>query len=126
MLRVKPARRGSSAKVSFNVTNTGSRAGTEVPQLYLSLPQPSGGIVQPPRQLKGYRKLSLAPGKTKRVTLPIDARALSYWDTAAQRWAVAPGCYGIGVGRSSGRIVRSATLAVRKLTITRRACRVTR
>jgi beta-glucosidase len=126
-LTVKPGRgRSTSAKVSFNVTNTGSRRGIEVPQLYLSLPQPSAGVVQPPRQLKGYRKLSLAPGKTKRVTLPIDARALSYWDTAAQRWAVAPGCYGIGVGRSSRRIVRSATVVVgRKLKVTRssRACR---
>jgi beta-glucosidase len=114
-LSIKRPRGGSTAaKVSFDVTNTGSRTGTDVPQLYLSLPRPSSGIVQPPRQLKGYRKLSLAPHKTKRVTLPIDARALSYWDTAVQRWAVAPGCYGIGVGRSSRRIVRRATLAVRK------------
>jgi beta-glucosidase len=112
-LSVTPAADGStSAKVSFTVTNTGSRAGTEVPQLYLSLPQPSAAVVQPPRQLKGYGKLSLAPGATTRVTLPIDARALSYWDTAAQGWAVAPGCYGIGVGRSSRDIVHSATLGV--------------
>ena len=103
--------------MSFSVTNAGSRAGRDVPQLYLSLPSPSADIVQPPRQLKGYRKLSLRRGKTKRVTLPIDARALSYWDTAAQRWAIAPGCYRIGVGHSSRRIVRTATLRVgRKLT----------
>ncbi|MEA2457170.1 MAG: beta-glucosidase, partial [Thermoleophilaceae bacterium] len=111
---VTPSGDGSSgAKVSFKVTNTGSRAGTEVPQLYLSMPQPSADVVQPPRQLKNYRKVSLAPGKTTRVTLPIDTRALSYWDTAAQAWAVAPGCYGIGVGRSSRDIVGSAALAVR-------------
>jgi beta-glucosidase len=109
-LSIKPA--GSGAKVSFDVTNTGSRAGTEVPQLYLSLPQPSSEIVQPPLQLKGYRKVSLAPGKTRRVTLAIGARALSYWDTPAQRWAVAPGCYGVDVGHSSRGIVLSGTLPV--------------
>src|SRR4051794_27358698 len=109
-LSIKPA--GEGAKVSFDLTNTGSRAGSEVPQLYLSLPQPSSDIVQPPLQLKGYRKVSLAAGKTKRVTIPVDSRALSFWDTPAQRWAVAPGCYGVGVGQSSRNIILSGALPV--------------
>ncbi|HEY1594064.1 MAG TPA: glycoside hydrolase family 3 C-terminal domain-containing protein [Thermoleophilaceae bacterium] len=101
---------GSSASVT--VTNTGSRSGVEVPQLYLGLPSPGPGVVQPPKQLKGFEKLSLAPGESRRVTFAITPRDLSYWDTGAGDWRIAPGCYGVMVGRSSRDIVRRATLAV--------------
>jgi beta-glucosidase len=101
---------GSSASVT--VTNTGSRLGVEVPQLYLGLPSPGPGMVQPPKQLKGIEKLSLAPGESRRVTVAITPRDLSYWDTGAGDWSIAPGCYGVMVGRSSRDIVRRATLAV--------------
>jgi beta-glucosidase len=112
-LSVAAARGGSAAAtVSFDVTNTGSRAGSDVAQLYIGLPSPGPGVIQPPRQLKGYKKVALRRGRTKRVKLRIDTRALSYWDAAAARWKVAPGCYRIAVGRSSRDIKRRATLAV--------------
>jgi beta-glucosidase len=104
----------TSAKVSFSVTNTGSRAGTDVPQLYLALPSPSPDVVQPPKALKGYQRVSLAPGQTKRVSLAVDQRALSYWDSDVHDWAVAPGCYGLMVGRSSRDIVLTGALGVQK------------
>jgi beta-glucosidase len=95
-LRVTPTAQG--AVVTFNVTNTGTRTGAEVAQLYLSSPAAAN---EPPKQLKGYDKVLLLPGQTKTVTLTLDQRAFSHWDTQAHGWRVAPGCYGVGVGGSS-------------------------
>ena len=87
--------------VRATVTNTGDRTGVAVPQLYLHLPAPSASVPQPPRQLKGYRSLRLAPGMSKRVTFRLGPRDFSYWDAAASGWRIAPGCYRVYVGSSS-------------------------
>lgn len=87
--------------VRVTVTNTGARTGAAVPQLYLGLPAPNVTTPQPPRQLKGFQKLTLAPGASSTVTFPITDRSLAYWDTAANGWKVAPGCYRVQVGGSS-------------------------
>jgi beta-glucosidase len=105
-LRVTPA------SVSVTVTNTGSRAGVEVPQLYLGLPSPGPGVVQPPKQLKGFQKVSLAPAESRQVSFSIDARSLSYWNSGDNGWRFAAGCYGVMVGRSSRDIVERAALRV--------------
>ena len=113
-LRVNAARGGSTlAAVSIDVVNTGKRTGTDVPQLYVGLPQPAPAVIQPPRALKGFRKVSLAPGRRTRVTFAIDSRALSYWDVNANDWRIAPGCYRVLVGRSSREIEQRAVIAVR-------------
>jgi hypothetical protein len=98
--------------VTVDVTNTGARSGTDVPQLYLGLPSPAPGVVQPPRQLRGFHKIVLDPGQTGRVSFPIGARGLSYWNIAAAGWRIAPGCYPVMVGHSSRDIALQATLAV--------------
>ncbi len=69
---------GSTVSVTFDVTNTGSVAGAEVAQLYVS--DPSAKANRPERELKGFAKVRLAPGETRHVTLNLDARAFSYWD----------------------------------------------
>jgi beta-glucosidase len=97
-LRVEPAA-GSGVRVSAVVRNTGNRAGTAVPQLYVGMPEPRPGVVQPPFQLKGLSKVKLEPGESRRVAFTLDERAFSSW--AGPRWEVAPGCYRIGVGASS-------------------------
>jgi hypothetical protein len=94
------------------VRNTGARRGTAVPQVYLALPQPAQAIVQPPKQLRGMKRVALPPGASARVTFDLSARDLSYWDTATSSWKVAPGCYGVMVGRSSRDIAETARLAV--------------
>jgi beta-glucosidase len=99
-LSVAPGAAAESARVSFDVTNSGARDGTAVPQLYVGLAAPAG-VTEPPLQLRGFSKLRLAPGQTRRVTLTLDQRALSYWDTAQQAWRVAPGCDAVVVGQSS-------------------------
>ena len=88
------------ALASGVVSNLGRRPGVAVPQLYVALPS-SGAIPQPPAQLKGFTRVSLAPGASKRFTIALDERALSYWDTRTQNWRPAPGCYRVLVGSSS-------------------------
>jgi beta-glucosidase len=90
---------GSSFEVSFDVTNTGGVAGAEVAQLYVS--DPSAKVERPERELKGFEKVTLAPGETKRVTLSLDARSFSYWDEGGHKWTIDPGRFVIRVGDSS-------------------------
>jgi beta-glucosidase len=90
---------GSTVAVSFDVTNTGSVVGAEVAQLYVS--DPSAKVSRPERELKGFEKVRLAPGETKHVTLILDARAFSYWDTPNHKWAIDPGRFVLRVGDSS-------------------------
>jgi beta-glucosidase len=102
-------RRGrDAATVSVTVRNVGRRRGVEVPQLYLGLPSPSRGVMQPPAQLKDFRKLVLRPGQRRRVRFRIDPRDLSYWNVDADGWRIARGCYQVMIGRSSRRVVRIA------------------
>jgi beta-glucosidase len=90
---------GSTVPVTFDVTNTGSVAGAEVAELYVS--DPSTKAQRPERELKGFAKVHLEPGETKHVTLNLDARAFSYWDESAHRWTIDPGKFVISVGDSS-------------------------
>jgi beta-glucosidase len=90
---------GSTVPVSFDVTNTGSVAGAEVAQLYVS--DPSAKVDRPERELKGFAKVRLAPGQTQHVTLSLDARTFSYWDEAAHKWTIDPGKFVIRIGDSS-------------------------
>jgi beta-glucosidase len=98
-LKVKAAPGSATgATVSVDVSNTGSRTGAEVPQLYVGMPASTG---EPPKQLKGYTKVSLNAGETKTVTMQLDRRSFSYWSDSANGWTVAPGCYTLTVGNSS-------------------------
>src|SRR4029077_1286262 len=112
-LRIQPATDHSTVPpVTVDVAHTGPRRGTDVPQLRLAPPRPAAGVIQPPKQLRGYTKVAVAPGQSKQARFSIDTRALSYWDADAGDWAVAPGCYGVLVGRDSRDIVQRCTLAV--------------
>jgi beta-glucosidase len=90
---------GSEVSVSFDVTNSGSAEGAEVAQLYVS--DPSAKEKRPERELKGFEKVTLAPGETKHVTISLDARAFSYWNEAKHNWTIDPGKFVILVGDSS-------------------------
>lgn len=112
-LRVEPDVGGTlPLRVTLDVKNTGARTGTAVPQLYLGLPQPAEGVVQAPKQLRGMVKFSLKPGESRRATFTVAERGLSYWDTDANDWRVAPGCYAVMAGASSRDIAARRTLAV--------------
>jgi len=88
----------SGRNVSFSVTNTGSRTGYEVPQMYLRFPESAG---EPPLQLKGFTKLNLTAGETASVTFTVRDRDLSIWDVNAKAFVPQTGLFGVFVGASS-------------------------
>ena len=86
--------------VSFTATNTGMRPGYAVPQIYLTA---SPGMAD--RRLLGWGKALLAPGETKRFTLPVDLRLLAKYSTPARGWQVTAGKYEIALGASAEDLV---------------------
>jgi beta-glucosidase len=86
------------ATVTATVTNTGSRAGTEVAQLYVSDPASAG---EPPHQLKGFKRITLNPGQSATATFTVSAHDLAHWDTTSSNWIASAGSYQILVGDGS-------------------------
>ena len=98
---VKVADGDLSLSASVKVTNTGSVAGTEVVQLYISLPTTSE-LTHPPLMLKAFAKVAnLAPGKSEVAKLTLDKYAVSYWEDRIACWVVESGVYRVRVGTSS-------------------------
>ena len=95
--------------VSLTVANTGAVAGAEIVQLYLGFPATAG---EPPRQLKGFRKVSLAAGARTSVTIPLSDRELSTWNVASHSWKVASGEFTVLLGASSRDIRLTGSLTV--------------
>jgi len=88
--------------VSFDVKNAGTRLGDEVVQLYV---QHLGSAVERPiKQLRGFQRVTLKPGETRTVRIPLAGSDLAYWDVAAQRWVVETGQVKLLVGASSADI----------------------
>jgi beta-glucosidase len=87
------------ATVTARITNSGSVAGAEVAQLYVTYP--SSAPSTPPRQLRGFDKIRLAAGASGTVTFDIRRRDLSYWDVRTQRWVLPSGTFQVVVGASS-------------------------
>ena len=85
--------------MTCGIANAGSVTGAEVPQLYITLP--SGAPAAPPKQLRGFQKLSLAAGANGTATFNLRRRDLSYWDVRSQNWIVPSGSFGVSVGASS-------------------------
>lgn len=90
---------GDTLKVTTQVSNTGSREGAEVVQLYVS--DPKASVPRPPKELKGFRKVFLKPGETKTVEFELAPRAFSFWDTEKHDWKAEPGEFEIRLGNSS-------------------------
>ncbi|MDP9160312.1 MAG: glycoside hydrolase family 3 C-terminal domain-containing protein [Acidobacteriota bacterium] len=90
------------AKVSFDVMNTGDREGAEIVELYVG--DSHASIPRPVKELKGFAKVNLKPGETKRVTLPLNRRAFSFYDVKKKDWNAELGDFPILVGGSSDNI----------------------
>jgi beta-glucosidase len=97
-LRIAPGTGRSAVTVTAKVTNTGQVAGSDVAQLYLGDPAVAG---EPPRQLKGFGRVTLNPGRSTTVTFNLTRRDLSYWSTSANNWVVPEGRFQVYVGDSS-------------------------
>jgi len=96
--------------VSVDVTNTGARAGDEVVQLYVK--HLDSAVERPLQELKGFRRMSLQPGETQTVTLPLAARDLAYWNIAEQRFVIEHDTIQLRIGRSSADIQQETTVNV--------------
>ncbi|MGA8026135.1 MAG: glycoside hydrolase family 3 C-terminal domain-containing protein [Bryobacteraceae bacterium] len=94
-LKVKP---GEQTAVSFQVKNTGNRAGSEIAQVYAALPESAG---EPPKRLVGWSKISLNAGESKELTVTIPPKYLSIYDEAADKWKLLPGSYTFMAGGNS-------------------------
>ncbi|MGW0950155.1 glycoside hydrolase family 3 protein [Streptomyces sp. NPDC002623] len=98
-LTVHPARDGG-LDVTFTVTNRGRRTGAEVPQVYVGPPR-NAPVEMAVRSLAAFDRVELDPGHSRRITLHVTERSLSYWDTDAQRWIRPAGRRTVHVGSSS-------------------------
>jgi len=86
-------------EVSFDLQNTGTRAGADVAQVYVG--DPSAQIKRPVMELKQFSKVRLKPGEKQRVVLHLNKRAFSYYDVQAKDWHLDPGLFEVFVGDSS-------------------------
>ncbi len=107
-LTVRPGRHGELV-VRASVTNTGARPGADVAQLYVGDPAPTG---EPAEQLKGYQRVELRPGQTRRVSFVLDRGAFAWWNPKTSGWTVSPGAYRLMVGDSSASLPLTAHITV--------------
>ncbi|MCC9204850.1 glycoside hydrolase family 3 C-terminal domain-containing protein [Arthrobacter sp. zg-Y769] len=99
---------GPALTVEATLTNSGTRAGAEVLQVYSGAPD--GPAVRPPRELRAFRKVFLEPGASAAVALTVPLPALARFDPASHRWITDAGTYRIDVGSSSRDIRLSGTI----------------
>jgi beta-glucosidase len=97
----------SPVSVSFDLTNTGSKEGAEVAEVYVG--DPHASVPRPVKELKGFAKVNLRPGETKHISLSLDRRAFSFYDVTKKGWNAEPGTFSILVGSSSADIALRAT-----------------
>lgn len=90
---------GDYLEVSFSLKNIGKYDGDEVAQVYVNLPEYEG--LAPQRELKGFRRVALKRGESKRVTIPLDKKQLRYWSVKDSKFIIPEGDYLISVGGSS-------------------------
>ncbi|ACI50426.1 glycoside hydrolase family 3 domain protein [Gluconacetobacter diazotrophicus PA1 5] len=109
---LRVTRDGTRLVVSFGVTNSGSGAGRDVPQVYLDLP---AGVGDAPKRLVGWRVVQLEPGQAARLSLGIDAHLLGQWHPATLEWVVPAGDYALSLGAHSANLVRQAMVHLPEL-----------
>jgi len=96
--------------VSVDVTNSGSRAGDQVVQLYAE--HLHSAVTRPREELEGFKRVSLDPGQTKTVSIELPASRLAYWDEHAQAFRVESEPVSLMVGDSSADIALKTTIQV--------------
>ncbi len=109
-LTVSPATSAGPVEVHFEVTNTGSRPGAEVAEVYVG--DRHSSVPRPKKELKGFAKVSLAPGETRQVAVKLDRRAFAYYDVKKHDWTVEPGDFDVYVARSAAQIELTGKVAV--------------
>jgi beta-glucosidase len=101
---------GQQHTARFTVKNTGQRSGTEIAQVYVTLPDAAGETFQ---RLAGWQRVELQPGEEKEITVTLDPRTLSIFDEQKNGWTLLPGIYRVAAGASSADTPLSGTLHIR-------------
>jgi beta-glucosidase len=109
-LTISPASSDEQVSVAFDVTNTGTRAGADVAEVFVG--DRHAPVPRPVKELKGFSRVSLGPGETKNVTVKLDQRAFSYYDVKSHTWTVAPGDFDLFVARSAADIKLTGKVAL--------------
>ncbi|MCD7885271.1 MAG: glycoside hydrolase family 3 C-terminal domain-containing protein [Lachnospiraceae bacterium] len=104
----------SGKEVRFTLTNTGERDGAEVAQLYIGCRD--SRIFRPVRELKGFCKVFLKAGESRRVSIPLDDKAFRFWNTRTNRWDIEGADYQILVGANVEDIRLKGSLSVKGTT----------
>lgn len=94
--------------VSFSIANTGNRKGKEIAQVYLRDCESS--VFRPDKELKGFTKIELEPGESRRIQVDLEARDFAFWDSGSRQWCVEAGDFEVLVGASSEDILLTAKL----------------
>lgn len=105
----KKVTKGKPVTITFTITNTGTVAGAEVAQLYVS--DVKSTVDRPVKELKGFKKVFLQPGESKKVAISIDWKDLAFWSEKEHKWVVEPGDFIIEAGSSSNDIKQKMTIS---------------
>ncbi|MGH9715509.1 MAG: beta-glucosidase H [Candidatus Acidiferrales bacterium] len=118
-LRIRPvtaaapsahAHRGLRYQISWDVTNTGNRSGADVSEVYVGEEHPA--VPRPARELKGFARVNLRPGGTRRMAIDLGSRAFAYYDPRAHEWRVDSGNFKIFVGNSVDQLSLTGTVSL--------------
>jgi beta-glucosidase len=101
---------GEEVAVSLSVRNSGTRAGSEVVQVYVS--DVKSSLMRPEKELKGFTKVTLEPGEERMVRITLPPRAFEAWDPRVSRWVAEPGEFVVRAGASAGDLRSEATLTL--------------
>ena len=104
------ASKDAVVQVGLEIANTGTKAGDEIVFLFVSYPGTKAR--RPIKELKGFHRVSLEPGQTKRVTIPLRISDLKYWDSSANRWNIESGAVKVMLGPSAARLPLEDTISV--------------
>ena len=98
-------------QATFTLTNTGDREGAEVAQLYVS--DPVCSVMRPVKELKGFKKVFLKPGESRRITLDIPVSSLAFYSEAQSQFVVEPGEFILQLGASTSDIKQKISIDVK-------------
>ena len=98
-------------QATFTLTNTGDREGAEVAQLYVS--DPVCSVMRPVKELKGFKKVFLKPGESRRITLDIPVSSLAFYSEAQSQFVVEPGEFILQLGASASDITQRISVEVK-------------
>ena len=85
--------------VSFDLKNTGTREGAEVAELYIG--DAHASVPRPIKELKGFSRVNLKPGETRRVSIALDRRSFAYYDVKQKDWKAEPGDFSVLIGSAA-------------------------